>query len=352
MDNFGYIYKITNLINNKCYIGQTIKNIEERWNRHKRDAFNKKNYNYNYPLYKAFRKYGLENFSFEIIEECNISELNEKEIYWIQYYDSYKNGYNQTTGGKGNRLLDLDEKEIIKCYEKEQNIITVSKIFNCSRHTINNILHKNNVKIKTAQEHAQEKGFIVYQLDDNKNIIKTFKTIVEAGQKMFDLNLTKTSRNLACKAIRSAILSENKCYGFFWDSPYYSQEQKYKFQLKNTKKLNNNSKNNNQKKEIKLNLIKKTKKYCNICGKEIYQRSSLCSNCEKLRRKKESILEKELKGITKDFLKQEIRNKSFTQIAKEQGVSDNTIRKWCKLYNLPSKSSEIKKYSDKDWNIF
>ena len=56
------------------------------------------------------------------------------------------------------------------------------------------------------------------------------------------------------------------------------------------------------------------------------------------------------RNISREFLKQEIRNKSFVQIGKEQGVSDNAIRKWCKSYNLPSKSSEIKKYSDEEWN--
>ena len=116
-ENIGYIYKITNLINNKCYIGQTTKSIEERWNRHKRDAFNKEKYNYEYPLYRAFRKYGIENFSFEIIEECETSELNEKEIYWINYYNSAKSkGYNQSLGGKGNKTLNLNEQEVINKY--------------------------------------------------------------------------------------------------------------------------------------------------------------------------------------------------------------------------------------------
>ena len=90
------IYKITNLINNQSYIGQSV-NITKRWRGHKNISPN--DHNYEYPLYKAFRKYGLENFSFEVIEECRIEELNEKEIYWINYYNSYKDGYNQTPGG-------------------------------------------------------------------------------------------------------------------------------------------------------------------------------------------------------------------------------------------------------------
>ena len=86
------IYKITNLINNKCYIGQSI-NIQRRWREHRARRGSS-------PLYKDMKIYGVENFSFEVIEECHINELNTKEIYWIKYYNSFYNGYNRTPGGQ------------------------------------------------------------------------------------------------------------------------------------------------------------------------------------------------------------------------------------------------------------
>ena len=79
------IYKITNLINKKCYIGQS-RDIQKRWNSHKTRPFNEKDEDYNKILYKAIRKYGLENFSFEVLEECKAEQLNEKENYWIKYH--------------------------------------------------------------------------------------------------------------------------------------------------------------------------------------------------------------------------------------------------------------------------
>lgn len=92
------IYKITNTINGKSYIGQSV-DINRRWKREKDDSNNVNSRTYDYPLMKAFRKYGIENFDFKVIEECEIEELNEKEMYWIDFYDTFFNGYNQTLGG-------------------------------------------------------------------------------------------------------------------------------------------------------------------------------------------------------------------------------------------------------------
>lgn len=89
------IYKITNNVNNKCYIGQS-RDIEARWAKHL-SAYKSSP---EWELYRAFKKYGISSFSFEIIEECLIEELNEREIYWIAQYDSFNNGYNMTLGGE------------------------------------------------------------------------------------------------------------------------------------------------------------------------------------------------------------------------------------------------------------
>lgn len=92
------IYKIENLINHKIYIGQS-NNIEQRWQHHKYESMNPQQVMYNYSIHRAFRKYGVDNFSFEIIEECLPEELDNKEIYYIQKYNSFNQGYNETTGG-------------------------------------------------------------------------------------------------------------------------------------------------------------------------------------------------------------------------------------------------------------
>lgn len=99
------IYKITNKINGKCYIGQT-NNIQRRFQEHRRGTAGDDNSTK--LLYQAFAKYGLDNFTFEVIEE-NIENYDEREQYWINYYNAQKEGYNLTPGGNAPPIL-TDEK--------------------------------------------------------------------------------------------------------------------------------------------------------------------------------------------------------------------------------------------------
>lgn len=106
----GNIYKITNLINNKIYIGQTKASIFKRFKQHFHD---RKKLSY-LPLYKAFLKYSLVNFKVELIENCKNELLDEREIYYIDLFESYffdfpDKGYNMTKGGKGHK----DKKFVI-----------------------------------------------------------------------------------------------------------------------------------------------------------------------------------------------------------------------------------------------
>lgn len=101
IQNIPGIYKITNIINGKCYIGQSIY-LKKRLKRH----LSYKSHKDNLALYKAFNKYGVDKFTIEILEtidteKCdNIkSELDKLEIFYIKKYNSYNSGYNQTFGG-------------------------------------------------------------------------------------------------------------------------------------------------------------------------------------------------------------------------------------------------------------
>lgn len=124
------IYQITNLINNKIYIGKS-KNIKERWAEHIRESLLEQqlwdsNYrNVQTPIHKAIRKYGKDNFKYDILEECSEEELNEKEIYWIKTKNSQdKNiGYNISKGGDGYTLGPGENAPGAKITQKDCDFI-------------------------------------------------------------------------------------------------------------------------------------------------------------------------------------------------------------------------------------
>lgn len=143
----GYIYKITNRVNNKVYIGQTHFTVEHRFKQHI------KNFNIEHrqqALYKAFAKYGIDNFSAETLEAVDVEKLNEREIYWIAYYDSFKNGYNLTLGGDG-RLYswtDSQYEEIKSLYLSGFTSKKIAELYKVSPYTILGILKSLRVKLR------------------------------------------------------------------------------------------------------------------------------------------------------------------------------------------------------------
>lgn len=135
------IYKITNKVNGKSYIGQSV-NIEKRLVNHKATASKIKDHCYDYPLYRAFRKYGFENFEFEILEECSNEQLDEKERFWISYFNTLKDGYNQTFGGDGSfNRLDYKKLEQIDLLLEKSNLkmSDIAKIIDISEEMIQGI---------------------------------------------------------------------------------------------------------------------------------------------------------------------------------------------------------------------
>lgn len=97
----GAIYCYTNLINQKKYIGQSV-DPNQRFKAHKSAVHNEASTEYDAPLHRAMRKYGYENFSYEILQETNdIDLLNELEIFYISHYNTQiPNGYNVLAGGR------------------------------------------------------------------------------------------------------------------------------------------------------------------------------------------------------------------------------------------------------------
>lgn len=244
------IYKITNKINNKCYIGQSI-HIERRWSEHCFPSKTSK-------ISLAIQKYGKNNFNFEVIEECVITELDEKESYWIKFYNSLiPNGYNvnEDTSTTHTNYNYISKKQVLNIIQDLQNTnLTLSKIADKYNINVSNIS-----RINKGQTHVQEG---------------------------FDYPIRKTNYN-------------------------------------------------------------SNKKYCIGCGKELSYGAQLrCNHCENKNRIEQN---KKKKPVTREELKFLIRTLTFVDIGKQFNISDNGVRKWCKLFNLPSTKKEIKTYSDEEW---
>lgn len=128
------IYKYQNKQNGKIYIGQSI-NLEQRVYAHKSSAFNEKAKDYNSQFHQALRKYGIDNFNYEVIAtltngEYSKEKLDELEIFFIKYYDSYHNGYNATEGGDNNpNRSQLGEKNG-RALLTEEDVIYIRECYN------------------------------------------------------------------------------------------------------------------------------------------------------------------------------------------------------------------------------
>ena len=207
-----YIYKITNKINNKIYIGKTTSTVEKRWREHC-DDYQRESCK-NRPLYSAMRKYGVENFVIEIVEECSDTVLNEREVFWIENYGSFKYGYNATKGGDGKAYLDYDV--VVATYNELGSITETSERLGIDRGHIRTILRARKVQIHTAQEVNRAKhGIPVSQYDLNGNYIKTFPSIKNA---VTELGILKSPKDRGCIShIGDVCRNKRKtAYGYIW----------------------------------------------------------------------------------------------------------------------------------------
>ena len=195
----AYVYKITNRINNKIYIGKTYLSPDQRFKQHCKDS--KRSEKKNRPLYSAMNKYGVENFVVETIEETDSPE--EREKYWIEYFGSFKNGYNATVSGDGRPYLDYDL--IYNTYIKVNSISKTAELCHCCKDSVIKILKNRGL---TTQDFIKNSSKTVAMLDKNtEEILKIFPSAREASKFL----------NKPPQHIRHVCLGQRKsAYGYKW----------------------------------------------------------------------------------------------------------------------------------------
>lgn len=255
----GYIYCITNKVNNKKYIGQTTGSYKNRFQQHMTKKYKEKKYK---PIItKAVEKYGRENFCVDVLEKCENNLLDEKEIYWISKLNTFEDGYNQTQGGQGGKKISLKNKKKIEktflktfdipktaqilgkekstirehlknmgystrdiqiyknveklekyifikeIYEKEKNIRKTAKIVGMERRSVSRILKKVGIKTKSFEELSKETKSVLKLDPKTKCVLKEYASLKEASK---DVGIHYTSISHVCD-------DENKkAGGFFW----------------------------------------------------------------------------------------------------------------------------------------
>lgn len=206
----AFIYKITNLINNKVYIGKTEKTVESRFKQHLQESTRDRSKNR--PLYRAMNKYGIKNFTVETLEETD--KPIEREIYYINLYHSYVgdimcNGYNATIGGDG-RPYDFTSEELqslVSMYNNKISIQNIATILNHDADTIKNKLLQLGFQI----DNHRSLRMAVYQLDKQTNqIIGCYPSTHDAARTMFNDDSKNTHIRECCRGLRKT------AYGYKW----------------------------------------------------------------------------------------------------------------------------------------
>ena len=193
----AYIYCITNLINDKKYVGKTTYSITKRFQEHCTDS--KKERCEKRPLYDAMNKYGIENFIVEQLIECDELELNSYECLFIEQLNTYHNGYNATKGGDGSILFDY--KEIVRLYQEGLNMKEVAAKIQCCRDTVSKVLHLYNVEIRNDNQDCYNENYEgclnkpikIARLDKNtEEVLEKYDSMANAAHWLVDNGFAKT----------------------------------------------------------------------------------------------------------------------------------------------------------------
>lgn len=227
------VYKITNKINNKSYIGITTRGLENRWKEHLSVANNKNSKDYNALFKKAIRKYGESNFLIELLENCNsIEEMKQKEIFYIKKYNSYAFssngwGYNSTLGGDG--VFGYGTKAVVRINpltcELEEYYDSIKEAENFNGRGVqeccaNNKKYHNkkifmyyedykNKDINELQEYIDNHYNIVCQLDLDGKLIKEWLSPSEPKEQM---NYSQANISSCCTNKRKQANGFQWCY--------------------------------------------------------------------------------------------------------------------------------------------
>ena len=189
----GFIYIIRNTINDKVYIGQTKTSVETRWKEHLRHA----RYG-DQVINRAMNKYGIDKFYVETLEICDLDVLDEREIYYIELYNSTNKskGYNVSIGGKTPKFKRkvLSISTLIDLYKNQGFTLDyIANKYNVTRYIITTELRNAGVEINDRYRH--EEVFSKLDRETILNVLNEHKSLRKAAKA---LNMNYTTFRKAC----------------------------------------------------------------------------------------------------------------------------------------------------------
>lgn len=209
----GIIYKITNLLNGKVYIGQTRTPLRQRMYKH----YSRAKSNEATGIDKAMGKYGKENFQVEILEFCDDDVLDEKERYYIKEFDSYDKGYNLTLGGQDNHnCIKFDLEEVKKLLNENGTIKGAAMQLKCCEKTLSNYMKQNNLEPPYRPEYSGNLKIGVEKMKTKVKIVeldKIFNSITDCGLWLIENKYSKAGTpNQARKSISRVLNGQRQSY--------------------------------------------------------------------------------------------------------------------------------------------
>lgn len=206
----SYIYKITNKVNGKTYVGNTAFSIKKRWREHCADA--KKSKCADRPLYRAMNKYGIDSFEVSIIEQCEPDIAQDREKYWIEALKTFKYGYNDTKGGNGKQYIDYDI--VVATYNNVKSKSETARVLGISIDSVVDILKKEGVASVSKQTSALCCSKAVSVYDMSGRYIKTFPSLASAGK--WAIEQTNCTKHASRHIQRACIGIAKSAYGYVW----------------------------------------------------------------------------------------------------------------------------------------
>lgn len=205
------IYKITNLINNKVYIGETIRSINVRWNEHKHETL-KEGHGFTYPIHGAMRKCGIDNFKIELLEECSDDIRYERESYYIKLYNSTdkKMGYNLVLEGSGGLLYSSEE--IKSAWDEGLGINQIAARLGCGKSVVSKRLRglgisEEEIKKRISLNSSLRQGQPIYQYTLWGELLKSWPSASECARIN---NYNQTAISAVCRQ------EQISAYGYLW----------------------------------------------------------------------------------------------------------------------------------------